>query len=228
MKKVVVVFLSILVKWSVLLAQPINFLIGYQASTLLTPSRYFQVIDYEYQIQYGITKKGFRLSPLFDGISYGLYIQALDNFGINVIHYRKVSTSNVAEFPNNEFAQYKMILKSWGVGCTFREENPKFGVDFEFGQLTLKKKKYPEAEFKKGKWVDYCPTVDFLGKGPIYFGMNIYLMYRWKFIELRPYLSWIPGVVQYPDYSGINTSYYTFKLSTIGLATYLVLGNKND
>jgi len=202
-----------------------NFYFGYNFSTFTSAQRYFQVIDYQYQKTYGYTEKGFGLSPLLHGISYGVHFQLKDAFGMTINRSRKSVQSNVAEFPNDKLSQYKMNVKTWGVGYTFLEDFPKIGIDFEFGRMVLKKKEYVSTEFKNGKWVDYCPTVQILGKGPTFMGMTIYSMHRLKFLEIRPYFSWMPGVVEYPDYSS-GASYYTFRISTVGINIYYVFGEK--
>ncbi|NLJ08399.1 MAG: hypothetical protein GX437_12115 [Sphingobacteriales bacterium] len=209
-----------------------KFFFGYNLGTFTIPQRYFQVIDYEYQIAYGskgYSEKGFGLSPLLHGFSYSFRLSFLDNFALNVSHYRKVTKSRVAEFPNNYLAQHQMIIKSWGVGFVFREDYPKFGVDYEVGRLTLKKKKYPADEFKSSKWIDYCPTIELFGKGPTFSsGITFYSIHRLKFLEIRPYFSWIPEVVNYPDYTNPNLPrYYTFRISSIGIHLFVVLG-END
>lgn len=224
-----IVLLAFIIQASSAFSQT-KFLIGYNISSFFSPQRYFQVLDYEYQITYGnngYTEKGFGLSPFLQGISYGIRFQFDDFWGMTINRNRRIAKSNIAEFPDDKLAQYKISIKTWGIGFTFREDYPKIGIDYEFGKMPLKLKEYPSSEFKHGKWEDFFPTINLFGKGPLFMGMTLYTIHQLKFLEIRPFISWIPEIVYYVDFSGVGKSYYSFKISTFGINAYFVFGNKD-
>jgi hypothetical protein len=123
---------------------------------------HFKYVDIGYQEKYGQGK--FALSPFGFGMVTGFRV----NFtrlpiSMDYAWIRKVTTSNIAFFPEyNQYGQYKMSYGNSSVGFIFgKHDKPvRFGINYDFGRVRLRKKRYERSEFRSGKWEDYVETME--------------------------------------------------------------------
>ncbi len=101
------------------------------------------------------------------------------------------------------------------VGFIFgKHDKPfRFGINYDFGRVRLRKKRYERSEFRSGKWEDYVETMDLLlYRGKLYMGVNVYAICSWKFLEFRPYITF--GTKE--DYRNYTT-YQDFPMQTTNM-----------
>jgi hypothetical protein len=202
--------------------KPFEFYLGYNTSFLTNIPAHFKHVDMGYQEKYGQGK--FALSPFGFGMVTGFRL----NFGelplsMDYAWIRKVATSNIAFFPEyKQYGQYKMSYGNSSVGFIFgKQDNPvRFGINYDFGRVRWKKKRYERSEFRAGKWEDYVETSNLiLYRGTLYMGVNFYAVCRWKVLEFRPYITF-GSKEMYRNY----TTYQDFPLKTtnVGLSVCLL------
>ncbi len=199
-----------------------DFSVGYNVSFLKEIPEHFQLVNLGYQQKYNTTRE-FALDPYARGFYIGFRFNLNEYMSLDYSIYRKVAYSDIAYFPDKEkYGQYRMFYGNNSVGFIIgKQEKPlRFGINCDFGNVLWKKKFYPKDEFKKGKWVDYVETIKVFSKGPTYLGVNIYVLYHWKFLETRLYYTF-GSREDYPDYT--NWTDYVVKTSNYGLAVYLFL-----
>jgi hypothetical protein len=195
--------------------KPIEFYIGYNTSILKSIPEHFKYVDIGYQEKYGQGK--FALSPFGFGMVTGLRLNFTGlPLSMDYAWIRKVTTSNIAFFPEyNQYGQYKMSYGNSSVGFIFgKHDKPvRFGINYDFGRVRLRKKRYERSEFRSGKWEDYVETMDLLlYRGKLYMGVNVYAICSWKFLEFRPYITF--GTKE--DYRNYTT-YQDFPMQTTNM-----------
>lgn len=202
--------------------KPVEFFIGYNTSVLKSIPGHFKQVDLGYQEKYGQGK--FALSPFGFGMVTGLRV----NFGdlplsMDYAWIRKVATSNIAFFPEyNQYGQYKMSYGNSSVGFILgKQDKPvRFGINYDFGRVRWKKKRYERGEFRSGKWEDYVETMNvMLYRGTLYMGVNVYAICSWKFLEFRPYITF-GSKEMYRNYTTYQD--FPFKTTNMGLSVCLL------
>lgn len=218
-------FTSVLVSGQKLL----DFYIGYNMPVLKEIPEHFQSVNRGYQQTYP-DQGEFALSSVGTGYFWGLRMNFGDDFGngipvsLEYNYYRKRNYSNEAYFPDrNLIGQYRMRYGCHSIGFVFGGVGSflRFGIHYNFGNVHWQKKFYPRDEFENGKWVDYVETIQLLyWKGPIHDGLNISLILRWRFIEIRPYYMLTFEEFNYPDYT--NWRDYALPMSNYGFTASVV------
>lgn len=195
----------------------LDFYFGANTSVLNEIPEHFKQVNAGYQEKYS-TSDEYALRRATVGFMWGLRLNFVsDNFSLPLsLEYnrvRKINRSNRADFPDIGYTgQYRMKYSANSIGFVFGKcEAPlRFSLHFDYGRIFWKKKYYPGDEFSDGKWVQYTETIDYgvfgVGKGPLFTGLNLSIIGRWKFLEARAYY-FMGGKVKYPDYTN-NVAYY--------------------
>jgi hypothetical protein len=212
----------------------IDFYFGPNLSILNRIPDHFMQVSADYQNRYN-TSQEYLLKQHALGSMWGLRLNFVSRdfslpLSLEYNRIRKIGRSNVVDFPDKGYTgQYRMKYTANSVGFVFGKcDAPiRFGTHFDFGQIFWKKKYYPESEFRKGKWVPYTETIDFgvlgMARGPVFTGLNISIIGRWKFMEARAYY-FLGGKEKYPDYTNkvnyyVNPSHVGFSLCFVPTRT---------
>lgn len=212
----------------------VDFYFGPNLAVLNQIPEHFKQVSAEYQQRYNAIEP-YLLQQHALGSMWGLRLNFVSNnfslpLSLEYNRVRKISRSNVVDFPDKGYTgQYRMKFTSSSVGFVFGKcDAPiRFGTHFDFGQIFWKKKYYPESEFRKGKWVPYTETIDFgvlgMARGPVFTGLNLCAIGRWKYLEARAYY-FLGGKVEYPDYTNnvnyiVNPNHMGFSLCFVPTRT---------
>lgn len=212
----------------------VDFYFGPNLSVLNQIPEHFKQVSADYQNTYN-TSQDYLLRQHALGSMWGLRLNFVSRdfslpLSLEYNRVRKISRSNVVEFPDKGYTgQYRMKYTANSVGFVFGNcDAPiRFGTHFDFGQIFWKKKYYPESEFRKGNWVPYTETIDFgvlgMGRGPVFTGLNVSIIGRWKYLEARAYY-FLGGREKYPDFTKkvdyfVNPSHVGFSLCFVPTRT---------
>lgn len=213
-------------------AQPptVDFYLGYDIPVLSQIPEHFRLVNSGYQTKFQ-TGDEYLLNQVGRGYMWGLRLNFVSSdfelpLSLEYNRTRKINRSNKAYFPDVDFTgQYRMKYSANSVGFVWgKVQSPmRFGTHFDFGRILWKKKFYPKDEFNKGKWTEYTETISYdvlgLGNGPMYTGVNLSLIGRWKYLESRVYYVF-GGKVTYPDYT--NNENYIVKPNHFGFSLCIV------
>lgn len=197
-----------------------NVYLGYNSSVLFQIPHHFKDVNAEFKQLYG---EKFALSPFSRGLFVGVRITADDYpFGFEYTASRRVASSNVVFWPvENQYLKYRMRYGTHSVGFIFgmHDAKARFGVNYDFGNVTWEKKISESSNLLKTKWEDYVETTEIMWiKGPIYMGLNFYGIFRMKPFELRPFILLSLLKTEYHDYT--NSIDYPIRMSHMGVAIY--------
>lgn len=196
----------------------VHWKIGYNAAVLTQRDTYFDIRGHEIKEAFG---SDFRLSPVMHGFSFGVSLPAVeDKFYLDAFYNRRSAATNTAAVEDENGNPYKLRIRNTinttSLGVAFLK-NPRIGISYDFGLHRIRQKYHPENEFDNGRWKKKY----YLNR--ITSGTTLYVAFRVKSIEIRPYLQ----LLELRDFLDSSTELHLMHpASNSGICINAVLGDR--